>query len=234
MSRDHLHWKALGAEWVGTFLLVLVGTGSIIVNRATGEALGQLGISLAFGGIVTLMILALGATSGAHLNPAVTLIAWQMGHLNGRTALSYALVQGLAALAASLILSVLFHGDPDLGASLPGTTIPVVFALEVALTFALAGAILWVSEWMRWPRSVCAITIGSVVFLEAYFGGPWTGASMNPARSLGPAVISGQTAALWLYLIATPIGAQLALWSCRRMQRPGCCRAEEKGTPHAA
>ena len=221
------------AEGFGTFCLVFAGTGAIVINAASGGAITHPGIALTFGLIVMAMIQAVGDVSGAHLNPAVTLGFFTARRLPGRDVLPYIGAQFGGAIAASLMLALLFPADPLLGATLPAGSAMQSLVLEIVLTLILMVVILSVSTGSREKGLLAGITIGGVVALEAMFAGPICGASMNPARSLAPAVVSGQLQHLWLYLAGPAIGpgrGGLPLHSrptmLRRHLRPssGCAR----------
>ncbi len=207
--------KAFLAEALGTFALVGVGTGAIVVNDATGGAVTRAGISAAFGLIVFLMIRAFGHISGAHINPAVTLGFWAAGRFSGRSVLPYLLAQVSGALLASGLLRVLFPAHPTLGATLPDGSSWQSFSLEVVLMAVLMMAILNVPGEAEGKGWLAALAVGAVVGLEAFLAGPVSGASMNPARSLAPALVSGRTEHLWIYLAAPVLGALLAVASFR-------------------
>lgn len=197
------------AEASGTFGLVLAGTGAIALDRFTAGGVTHTGISLVFGGIVFLMILAVGKISGAHLNPAVTLGLWQAGLFAKKEIVPYVMSQLTGALAASLLLCLLFPGDVLLGSTLPTGPAWQSGMLEWLMTLLLMAVILLFSQIVR-LKPFAAIAIGLTVALEAYFGGPISGASMNPARSIAPAVVSGNTQHLWLYIAGPVLGAVCA------------------------
>jgi aquaporin NIP len=207
------------AEALGTFGIVFAGTGAIIVNHATGGAVTHVGIALTFGLIVTAMILAFGETSGAHFNPAVSIAFALAGRFTWRSVPAYIVAQMLGALAASGLLRVLFSGSPTLGATNPAGPWWQSFVLEIILTFLLMLVILLATVGPREKTTLAPIAIGAVVALEAMFAGPICGASMNPARSLAPAVVSGDVANLWIYLTAPVLGA-LAAVPCARLVAP--------------
>lgn len=217
--------RRLLAEAAGTFMLVLIGTGAVVMDLRSGGALGTLGISLAFGAVVTAMILVFGRVSGAHINPAVSLAFHLCGRLSAGDLARYVAAQCAGAVAASSLLLLAAPGSESYGATLPHAGLLPSFILEVALTLVLMGAILAVVRWRPDDLLIIALVVGATVALNAAIGGAYTGASMNPARSLGPAIVEAQLASLWLYLIAPCIGAALAVFSCRRLGGAGCCRA---------
>ena len=214
--------KKLLAEFLGTLGLVFAGTGAIVINDQTG-ALGHPGIALTFGLIVLAMIYCFGDVSGAHMNPAVTIGFAAAGRSEWREVPGYIGAQLLGALAASGLLKFLFPANATLGATLPAGAVSQSFVLEVVLTFFLMLVILSVSAGADEKGLTAAIAIGSVIALEAMFAGPICGASMNPARSLAPALISGHVENLWLYLTAPILGALLAIPACCGVREAGCC-----------
>lgn len=219
-----LHNQLL-AEFLGTFMLVLAGTGAIVINDLSGGAITHVGIAITFGLIVLAVIYAYGDISGAHINPAVTLAFWAAKRFPGNQVLPYILAQCGGAVAASVTLRLLFPEHQTLGATLPGGAALQSFVLEVILTWWLMTVILGVAEGAKEKGLVAGIVIGAVVMLEALFAGPVSGASMNPARSLGPALVSLNLTDLWIYLCAPVLGALLAVWSCRFVRGQRYCAA---------
>jgi len=199
------------AELLGTFTLVFCGTGAIVINQQSGGAVTHVGIAFTFGLVVMAMIYTLGSVSGAHLNPAVTLAFRSLGQIGSRDSVAYIGSQVAGALLASGVLRFLFPENERLGATLPTGSPMQSFVLESLLTFFLMLTILRTSGGDRETRPLAGIVIGSVVLLEAMFAGPVSGASMNPARSLSPAVVSGHWEHLWIYLSAPVLGAVLAV-----------------------
>lgn len=206
------------AEIFGTFGLVFAGTGAVVIDAVTSGGVTHVGIALTFGLIVMAMIYAVGDVSGAHLNPAVTLGFLLAGRLRGRCVLPYIVSQLIGALLASLTLLILFGNHASLGATLPAGSAWQSFGLEVVLTAILMFVILCVSTGPKEVGTMAGIAIGGVIALEALFAGPICGASMNPARSLAPALVSGNLHALWVYLIAPVLGAAVSvpLWRLTR------------------
>ena len=211
------------AEMFGTFGLVFAGTGAIIIDQAAGGTITHVGVALTFGLVVLVMIYNFGDISGAHLNPAVTFGFWAARRLPGREVFPYVISQTLGALAASGLLRLLFPQNQLLGATLPAGAETQSFVFEVVLTFFLMLTILNVSTGAKEKGITAGIAIGAVIALEAMFAGPICGASMNPARSLAPALMSGHLEHLWLYLIAPPLGACAAMFACRCVREKGCC-----------
>jgi MIP family channel proteins len=204
--------RALMAELIGTFALVFLGTGAIIVNHLRQGAITHLGISFVFGAIVAALIYSLGHISGAHFNPAVTLAFWRSGFLQSQRVLPYLLAQLLGATVASFLLRLSFGLTARLGATLPlNGNWQQSFILEAVLTFLLMLVIFGSGLDRRAHIGFAGLAIGLTVGLEAACMGPITGASMNPARSFAPALVSGIWENHWVYWIAPILGAQLAV-----------------------
>ena len=203
---------------MGTFVLVFAGTGAIVINDITGGAVSHIGISLTFGLVILAMIYALGDISGAHFNPAVTIGFWAARRIERSTVMPYILSQCAGALLASLILRVLFPSHESLGATQPAGPALQSFVLESILTFVLMLVILQVSTGGKEKGITAGMAVGAVVALEALFAGPISGASMNPARSLAPALASLQFTHLWIYLLAPLAGAAGAVVVARGLQ----------------
>jgi len=204
------------AEFIGTYALVFCGTGAVVIDQVSKGGVTHVGIAITFGLIVTCMIYAFGDISGAHLNPAVS-IAFSAARLfPARQVLPYIISQVAGALLASFTLKILFPSNGFLGATLPAGSAWQSFILEVILTFFLMLTILRVSTGSKEQGIIAGIVVGAVVLLEAMFAGPISGASMNPARSLAPAVVSGHTEFIWVYLSAPVMGATAAIpaWKC--------------------
>jgi aquaporin NIP len=199
------------AELIGTFALVFCGTGAIIINQESSGTVTHVGIAITFGFIVMSMIYALGDISGAHLNPAVSIAFTIAGRFPVKELLPYVVSQVTGAFAASIILRFLFPGNDLLGTTLPAGNNMQSFILEYLLTFFLMLVIINVATGSKEQGMFAGLAIGSVVLLEAMFAGPVCGASMNPARSLAPAIISAHTEHLWIYLTATISGAVSAV-----------------------
>jgi aquaporin NIP len=214
--------RKYAAEFMGTFALVFAGTGAIIINDITGGAVTNVGVGLTFGMIVMTMIYAVGDVSGAHFNPAVTLGFFAARRLEGRMVLPYLLSQFSGALGASLLLRGLFPPDSTLGTTAPAGSAVQSLILEIILTALLMFVILNVSVGAKERGITAGIAVGSVIGLEALFAGPTSGASMNPARSFAPALVSQHLAHLWIYLVAPVAGAPHAVVACRCV-RKDCC-----------
>ncbi|MHB8259891.1 MAG: MIP/aquaporin family protein [Bacteroidia bacterium] len=198
------------AEFVGTFALVFCGTGAVIINQQTGGQVSNVGIAITFGLIITAMIYTFGETSGAHFNPAVTLGFYTAGLFNAKEIFPYIASQVVGAIAASGLLKLLFPENLTLGTTLPSGSPMQSFILECVLGFLLMLVILFTSQGSKEIGVMAGIAIGSTILLEAMFAGPISGASMNPARSLAPAIVSGNLTSLWVYLTAPIVGAMVA------------------------
>ncbi len=201
------------AEIIGTFALVFCGTGAIVINQESGGAITHVGIAITFGLIVSAMIYTIGDISGAHLNPAVTIAFWVAKEFPAKEIIPYIISQGIGAFIASFALKFLFPANQVLGSTLPSGSPMQSFILELILTFILMFVILHVAKGSKEQGMFAGLAIGSVVLLEAMFAGPICGASMNPIRSLAPAIASGHLEHLWVYITAPVIGAVIAVFS---------------------
>jgi len=215
--------KKFTAEVLGTFALVFAGTGAIVIDSVSHGAVTHVGIALTFGLIVMAMIYTFGDVSGAHINPAVTLGFFAAGRMPGREVPTYIAAQLVGATLASAVLRGLFPSHQTLGVTLPAGPAAQSFVLEFILTALLMLVILSVSTGAKEKGITAGIAVGSIIALEAMFAGPICGASMNPARSFAPAVISGHLASLWIYLVAPTLGALSATFLCRCVRESGCC-----------
>jgi MIP family channel proteins len=212
------------AEVLGAFALVFAGCGAIITNAHTHGALGAVGVSLVFGLVILAGIAALGHVSGAHFNPAVTLSFFLTRHLPGRDALAYLAGQLLGAILAALLLWAIWPSQPaDLGATVPSIGAGRALILEAVMSGLLMLVILSVATDTRAVGAPAALAIGATIALDALFGGPLTGASMNPARSFAPALVSGQWRDFWVYVAGPLVGALLGAFAYQfvRGEHPG-------------
>tara|TARA_B100000795_G_scaffold263296_1_gene242255 strand:+ start:33864 stop:34529 length:666 start_codon:yes stop_codon:yes gene_type:complete len=215
--------KRFISETIGTFALVFCGTGAMVINDFTDGTVTHVGVAITFGLIVMGMIYAFGDISGAHMNPAVTIGFAYAKKFPWKEVPLYVLAQLIGAFVASGLLLYLFPESQTLGATLPQLSALKVFIFEIILSFFLMVVIINVSTGSKEIGVVAGIAIGSVVLLEAMFAGPITGASMNPARSIAPAVVSGNLADLWIYIFAPIIGCLLAVMSCKLVKNEQCC-----------
>jgi aquaporin Z len=199
------------AELIGTFALVFCGTGAIVINEQTNGAVSHVGIAITFGLIVMAMIYSLGNISGAHLNPAVTIAFTFAGRFKLKQVFPYITSQLAGAFLASITLKYLFPSNETLGATLPAGTEMQSFILEFILTFFLMLVIINVATGSKEQGMFAGLAIGSTVLLEAMFAGPVSGASMNPVRSISPAIVSGHLEHLWIYIVAPIAGASFAI-----------------------
>lgn len=213
----------MAAEAFGTFCLVFAGTGAVVINDVSGGTVSHVGIALTFGLVVLAMVYALGDVSGCHLNPAVTLGFFLARRFDGRSVLPYVASQCAGAVLASLTLRLMFPASASLGATLPAGGAFQSFVLEAVLTLILMFVVLSVSTGSKEKGVLAGVAVGSVIALEALFAGPVSGASMNPARSLAPALVSLRLDTLWVYLTAPVLGACVGVLTCRCVQEPGCC-----------
>jgi aquaporin NIP len=221
-DRDRLRQGLLrrfGAEFIGTYGLVTAGCGAIMVNAQTG-ALGHLGIALTFGLIITVVIAATGHISGAHFNPAVTIAFAVTRYFPWREVIYYIVAQCLGAVLGALTLRLLIGDVAALGATLPSGRVEQSFGLEVLLSAVLMFVIISVATDAKALGAPAALAIGFTVALDALWGGPISGASMNPARSFGPAMIAGIWTDQWIYWIAPIVGAVLGALGYQVIREP--------------
>ena len=211
------------SEFIGTFAMIFCGTGAMTINEVTGGDVTHVGIGITWGLIVMAMIYAFGEISGAHFNPAVSIAFAYAKKFSWKEVPKYIFFQVAGAFAASLLLMWLFPKSELLGATIPSVDVWRAFVLELILTFFLMVVIINVSTGSKEIGMMAGIAIWSVVLLEALFAGPITNASMNPARSLAPNIVSGNIKGLWLYILAPIIGALLAVVSCKFVKHENCC-----------
>ncbi len=202
--------RRAAAEGIAAFVLVFAGCGAIIADAQYEGSLGTVGIALVFGLVIMVMVYATGHLSGAHINPAVTIAFTLSRHFPAREALAYIVAQCVGAIGAALVLLAVWPGKPaDLGATVPSVGVGSALAYEAILTAFLMFVIMAVATDTRAVGAAAAIAIGGIIGVDALFGGPVTGASMNPARSLGPALASGTWTDFWVYLAGPVVGAGL-------------------------
>ncbi len=211
--------KRYVCEGIGTFALVFCGTGAIVINDLTNGSVSHVGIAITFGLIVTVMIYAFGSISGAHINPAVSIGFAITDRFQKKSLFPYIIAQLIGALLASGILKLLFQEHGNLGATAPMGSDQQSFILEVILTYFLMLVILFVSQ-NEEVNQFTGIAVGGTVLLEALFAGAISGASMNPARSIAPSLVSGNFSALWIYIFAPIIGALLASLTWKFLAKP--------------
>jgi aquaporin Z len=214
--------RKLAAEFFGTFALVFAGTGAIVIDEVSGGKVTHVGVALTFGLVVLALIYAVGDNSGAHLNPAVTLGFLLARRFPGRDVL-YAASQCGGALLASVCLRLMFPDNAAEGGTTPAGPPLQSFTMEVILTLVLMFVILSVATGSKEKGVMAGVAVGAVITFEALFAGPISGASMNPASSLAPALVAGRLGSLWVYLTAPFLGAGLAVLSCRCVQEKPCC-----------
>jgi aquaporin NIP len=215
------------AEALGTFALVFAGCGAIVTNAERAGALGSVGVSLVFGLVILAAIAAFGHLSGAHFNPAVTGSFFLTRHLPGRDAIAYVVAQLAGATVGALLLWLVWPGKPaDLGATVPTIAVGRAVIVEMTMTAMLMAVILSVATDTRAAGAPAAIAIGATIARDALFGGPLTGASMNPARSFAPALVSGQWRDFWVYLAGPLLGAPLGAFAYQFV------RGERAGLSH--
>jgi len=208
--------KKIASEFLATFFLVFAGTGAIVINQESNGTISHVGVAITFGLVVTAMIFTFSRYSGSHMNPAVTIACAIGGKFNLKEMPAYILAQIAGALSASLLLRFLFPANEFLGATIPVGSEIQSFILEFIMTFFLMFVVLatTIKE-----NSYAPFVIGFVVLLEAMFGGPISGASMNPARSFGPAIVSGHMEHLWVYIAATILGSCIAMLTFKLFEK---------------
>ena len=206
--------RRAAAEGLAAFALVFAGCGAVITDATRGGGLGPVGVSLVFGLVIMVMVYSTGHLSGAHINPAVTVAFTLTRHFPGRDAIAYIAAQVAGAIAAALLLLAVWPSQPaNLGATVPSVATGSALLYEVVLTAFLMFVIMAVATDTRAVGAAAAIAIGGTVGLDALFGGQITGASMNPARSLGPALAAGEWTKFWIYIVGPVAGAALGAFA---------------------
>ncbi len=202
--------KSYIAEFIGAFSIVFFGCGSMVVNHLQDGIIGHVAVNMAFGVIVMVMIYAFGTVSGAHFNPAVTIAFWASKKFQPKDVPPYIVSQFLGGIAGALMLKAIFPTSGTYGENIPGGTVFQAFALELIMTFFLMLIIVSVSTGHMEKGIMAGVAIGMYIGIEGYIAGPFSSSSMNPARSLGPAIASGDYRQLWIFMAAPVIGAVLA------------------------
>jgi len=227
--------RKLAAEFIGTFMLVFAGCGAVVVDTLTGGAISHVGVALTFGLVIMVMIYAVGHISGAHFNPAVTIAFTAVRHFPVKSAAGYIAAQIAGAICAAFLLRLLFGEVANLGATLPNPEIAMVvdmpaeflvIVVELVISFALMFVIMAVATDTRAIGELAGVAIGSTVALISLFAGPVTGSSMNPARSIGPALVSGEMSLLFIYIAAPIAGTLIGAFAYRAI-----CGCGEDGVP---
>lgn len=217
--------KKYYAEAIGTFAMVFCGTGAMTINEITNGSISHVGVAITWGLIVMAMIYSFGEISGAHFNPAVSIGFAFAKKFAWREVPKYITAQALGAIIASALIWYLFPESNFLGETTPAEGFPPfkAFVLEFILTFFLMLVIINVSTGSREIGTMAAVAVGGVILLEAMFAGPMTKASMNPVRSIAPAIFTGNFQYLWLYVSAPILGALTAISSCKLVKDDNCC-----------
>ena len=226
----HVDWRRLLAESIGTFFLVLIGPGAAAVNAWSNGVVTHPGIALAFASVVVAMIYGFGHLSGAHINPAVTVAFWSVRRFPARDVLPYVAAQCAGAIAAAGTLRAFLGSAIQAAATTPAISSGGAFGFEFLLSFVLMFVIMAVATDARVADGFAAIAIGLTVGLCALMGGPLTGASMNPARSLGPAVVSGVWRGHWIYWIAPVVAAVVAAHAYEMLRQSRAPEPETDGS----
>ncbi len=223
----HLGRRA-AAEALGTFFLVFIGTGAVIADGRAGGAVGVVGVALAFAFVILAMVYAIGHLSGAHMNPAVTIGFWSLGRFPARDSAAYVVAQCVGAIAASLVWRAVL-APPVYGETVPAVDAAATFAIEALLSFALMFVIVAVATDERVTAGFAGVAVGLVVGFDVLAGGVLTGASMNPARSLGPAVASGNWTLHAIYWLGPIVGMIAAAWTYETLRPASAPRLSRRG-----
>jgi MIP family channel proteins len=230
-NMNHMRGPRLAAEAIGTFALVFIGGGSAAVNAWSHGAVSHAGISLAFGCVILVAVYALGHISGAHINPAVTCSFWIAGRFPGREVAPYVLAQLAGAIAGGFAIRAAVGDFALFATTQPAIPIASALVVEVLLSFLLMLVVMAVATDARVSGEVAGLAVGFVVMGDALMGGPLTGASMNPARSFGPALATGQWNAHWIYWIGPLLGMPLAVLTYDYLRRGFSHDHRAAGTP---
>lgn len=224
-TKKAIFMKQYISETIGTFALIFCGCGAMTINEITGGSITHVGVAITWGLIVMAMIYAFGEISGAHLNPAVTIAFAFAKKFSWNKVPQYLIAQAIGAIFACFLLWFLFPDSQFLGETTPANGFPAYKAaiLEFVLTFFLMSVIINVSTGSKETGTMAAIAIGGLILLEAMFAGPMTKASMNPIRSIAPAIFTGNFQHLWLYIVAPVLGAITAVSSCKLVKDDKCC-----------
>ena len=210
MDRSLELWRRAAAEGLAAFALVFAGCGAVVADAAYDGSLGVVGIAIVFGLVIMVMVYAIGHLSGAHINPAVTVAFALTRHFPAREAAAYIGAQVTGAVLGALTLLAVWPSKPaSLGSTVPSVGVGSALTYEAILTALLMFVILAVATDTRAVGAAAAIAIGGTIGLDALFGGPVTGASMNPARSFGPALVAGEWTDFWVYVVGPIAGAAL-------------------------
>jgi aquaporin NIP len=218
MKKEKSKLAPLLAEAIGTFVLVFAGCGAVMVSERFPGSVPPGGVPVAFGLAIAVMVYAVGHISGAHFNPAVTLGFASVGRITKKTAVTYWMAQCLGAIAAVAVLDLVLPAGSGFGATVPAVPALQAVVWEAILTFVLVFVIMGVATDPRGHGSASGIAIGGAICLDAFFGGPVTGASMNPARSLAPALFQGTLPTLWIYFIGPAAGAVAAAFTYEKLR----------------
>ncbi len=209
----------LAAEAIGVFALVFLGAGAASVNAWSNGAVSHTGVSLAFGAIILVAVYSLGHVSGAHLNPAVTLGFWVARRFPGREVAPYIAAQLVGASAGAFALRAAVGSFTVFATTRPAIPVVSALAVEIVLSFFLMLVVMAVATDARVSGEVAGLAVGFIVMVDALMGGPLTGASMNPARSFGPALATGQWASHWIYWIGPIVGMAIAVPTYEYLRR---------------
>ncbi|KAJ7145049.1 hypothetical protein O6H91_15G015400 [Diphasiastrum complanatum] len=210
----------IAAEMIGTFILVFAGCGSAMVDTKSQGSITHFGVSVSFGLVVMIVIYSIGHISGAHINPAVTIAFATVRHFPWSQVPAYIGAQLLSAIGAAFLLSAIFNPVANIGATIPAGSAAQSFVLEILITYILMFVVSAVATDTRAIGELAGLAVGSTVALNAIFAGPISGASMNPARSLGPAIAANNYKSIWVYIVGPTLGAVLGALSYNMIRLP--------------